>query len=556
MGALKRRGLMLAGAAMSLAVMWSGPATLRAAGDDDPAATATPIKHLVVIFQENVSFDHYFATYPWALNPPGEPAFTASPRTPTVNGLGNFRDPSAVLLYSNPNKSNPQRLARNQSHTCDQDHDYGHEQLAYDHGLMDKFVEFTGGGVPDWACIGSVTGRAQPNFAVMDYYDGNTVTALWNYAQRFAMNDNSYSTGFGPSTPGALNLVSGNTYGANCGLSNEAYPPVATACPTLAAGNPADSTPQGTSTVWDDPQGAYDICTTRDNVGMGGRNIGNLLNDAGITWGWFNGGFHTADGKPACGQKHTGQFCSPTPCSAKVDYIPHHEPFQYYVSTANPTHIPPSSVGMIGKTDQANHQYDLGDFWAAAEAGQQPAVSFLKAPGYQDGHAGYSNPLDEQVFLVNTLNRLQQLPGWRSTAVVILYDDSDGWYDHVVSPIVIQSQGPFDQLAGLYSCGSNPKQSPPAATGATAPQQTRCGYGPRQPFLVISPFARTNFVDHTVTDQASIIRFIEDNWLHGRRIGQGSADAIAGPIINMFDFDHPQDGRLLLDETTGQRIDD
>ncbi len=73
-------------------------------------------------------------------------------------------------------------------------------------------------------------------------------------------------------------------------------------------------------------------------------------------------------------------------------------PFQHYGSTANPKHLPPSSAGAIGTTDTANHQYDLSDFWAALDAGNMPAVSFLKAPGYEDGHAGYSDPLDEQHF--------------------------------------------------------------------------------------------------------------------------------------------------------------
>jgi phospholipase C len=82
----------------------------------------------------------------------------------------------------------------------------------------------------------------------------------------------------------------------------------------------------------------------------------------------------------------------------------------YYNSTANPSHLPPSSVEMIGKTDQANHQYDLSDFWNAVQVGNLPEVSFLKAPKYQDGHASYSNPIDEQIFLVNTINNIQKLP--------------------------------------------------------------------------------------------------------------------------------------------------
>ena len=90
------------------------------------------------------------------------------------------------------------------------------------------------------------------------------------------------------------------------------------------------------------------------------------------------------------------------------DYVPHHNPFQYFASTANPLHLPPTSVAMVGKTDQAKHLYDLKWFWEAARAGHLPAVSFLKAPAYQNGHPGNSNPLDEQEFLVHTLNRLQQ----------------------------------------------------------------------------------------------------------------------------------------------------
>jgi phospholipase C len=89
--------------------------------------------------------------------------------------------------------------------------------------------------------------------------------------------------------------------------------------------------------------------------------------------------------------------------------------------------------------------------------------------------------------------------------------------------------------------------------------QGRCGYGPRLPLLVISPWSKRNFVDHTVTDQSSIIRFIEDNWLNGKRIGQGSFDGIANSISNMLDFNHPLEdallaGPLFLNESTGQPI--
>jgi phospholipase C len=273
---------------------------------------------------------------------------------------------------------------------------------------------------------------------------------------------------------------------------------------------------------------------------MSGRNIGNLLNDRGVTWGWFQGGFLPPDGSNPCTASHTGADGHP-----KTDYIPHHEPFQYYASTANPQHLPPSSTAMIGHSDQANHQYDLSAFWDAVDAHNMPAVSFVKAPGYQDGHAGYSSPTLEQQFLVDTINRLEKSRDWRSTAVVIAYDDSDGWYDHQMSPIVNHSQTPADALSAPGFCGTNPP---------SGGYQGRCGYGPRLPLLVISPFAKSNFVDGTTTDQSSVLRFIEDNWGTGR-IGGASFDDKAGSLENMFSWRGSEEGpgkRLFLDPTTGQ----
>jgi phospholipase C len=233
-----------------------------------------------------------------------------------------------------------------------------------------------------------------------------------------------------------------------------------------------------------------------------------------------------------------------------ADYIPHHEPFQYYTPTANLLHTRPSSVRMIGKEgDGANHQYDADDFFAAVKAGNFPAVSFLKAPAYQDAHAGYSNPLDEQTWLVTVINFLERQPDWKSTAVIVAYDDSDGWYDHQMGPLINQSTSKVDGITGPGQCGDGTTALPgPAVDHA----QGRCGYGPRLPLLVISPFARRNYVDHSLTDQTSVLRFIEDNWLHGERVGGGSFDALAGSINNMFDFSHPDARPYILDKSTGE----
>jgi phospholipase C len=539
LGAVAVLGATGAVSAVSLA---STPATATAGSPAAPATgpagaysvvtpAATPIKHLVVIFGENISYDHYFGTYPHAANTDGSP-FQAKPGTPKVNGL------TQKLLTNNPNSYNPARLGPSQALTCDQDHGYKPEQQAFDNGKMDKFVQFT----ETASCSGTPKPYGAPGL-VMDYYDGNTVTGLWNYAQNYAMSDNSYDTNFGPSTPGAVNLVSGQDGGGY------AVNP-ATGAPVSDPGAIGSPDSQGTGTIYGDLDPAYDDCTDSSHTSASpagvatGPNIGDLLNARHVTWGWFQGGFAPTGtngaGYAVCGSSHQN-----VGGATVTDYSPHHEPFQYYKSTANPKHLPPSSVAAIGRTDQANHQYDISDFGKALSAGNLPAVSFLKAAEYQDGHAGYSDPLDEQHFVVNTINQVEKSPDWRSTAVVLAYDDSDGWYDHQNSPRV---NGSHDPALDQPLCTSAPVR--------IGTYQDRCGYGPRLPFLVISPYARTNYVSHNVTDQTSPLGFIEDNWLGGHRIGGGSFDAVTGSLDGpggLLDFrTRPHDAPVLLDPATGE----
>jgi phospholipase C len=519
--------------------------------------TATPIQHVIVLFQENVSFDHYFASYPNAANPSGEPPFYAQRGTPSVNGL------TGALLTNNPNKNNPANvpqinpflLDRTQASTCDQDHNYGDEQLAFDMGLMDMFPASVGVGENGF-CLDQYS-YGMGNGIVEGYFDGNTVTALWNYAQNFALSDNFYGTTFGPSTPGVLNLVAGTTY------------PATVSAASAKIANPTGLT--GTLTGDLDPTG--DVCSGSPTISMGGQSIGDLLRAKGLSFASFMGGFDLTitnpngttgckRSSPATAANDTKNFPpQPGDMNFTNDYIPHHAFFQYFADTANPTHarptVPPSEYGMFdAPTDAANHNYDTNDFFDALNAGNLPAVSFIKAPANMDGHAGYSDPLLEQQWLVTVVNAVQQSNFWKSTAIFITWDDSDGWYDHVIGPIVNPSawtQTAFtatsnrqnsDQLNGLGKCGNG---TPLEGI------EGRCGYGPRIPMLVISPYAKSNFVDNTLTDQSSIIRFIEDNWGLGR-IGGGSYDALAGSVDNMFDFHHPFPfGHfLILDPTTGE----
>jgi phospholipase C len=598
--------------------------------------TSTPVKHVVVIFQENVSFDHYFGTYPNAANTDGQ-KFTASPGTPAVNGLlpatassipASLRH-STNLLTSNPNQADPQRLDSSATGltvngqgqlTCDQDHNYSDEQKAFNGGKMDLFVQSVGtsGGTGP---VGNTCDAKQ----VMDYYDGNTVTGLWNYAQHYAMSDNSFNTTFGPSSPGAINLASGDT--GNVDTSHSANIP-STSTSTAPNGD-LTANGKGGYSLTSDAQPFWDDCSTRDAVAMQGQNIGDLLNRAGVSWGWFQGGFRptTSYQQALAATGQTGQststfiadqfknagFNTSVPhssnqalCNAvhpvgaalggsgqwgyKDDYIPHHEPFEYYASTANPHHLTVatangqdtlSGLAQIGHDTQSysdwtpqfntpNHNYDTSDFdqlVAAINAGQLPAsalpaVSFLKAPGYQDGHGGYSSPADEQQFIVNEINALEKSPDWRHTAVIVNYDDSDGWYDHVYSGVTNPSTSVADNLTNTTTTGPTSGKCT-AAGSSNEPlngEQGRCGFGPRLPMMVISPYSKVNSVDHNLSDQASIINFVEYNWgLHGI---SGSADQILAArdqsaglpfdLAGMFDFGSSHSSPLILDPVTGQ----
>ncbi len=511
----------------------------------DQIATATPIKHLVVIFDENRSFDHYFGTYPVAANPPGEPVFFGSPFTPKVEGL------TPLLLTHNPNLNpangvnahNPFRIDRTQANTEGQNHNYTAEQQAYDNGRADLFPKYTGNN-----SVGSGGVFGTPGL-VMGYFDGNTVTALWNYAQHFAMNDNAYTDTYGPSSPGAVAVVSGTNNGA------------------VAVGGSGGTIPdgQGGLTMIGDPDPAYDTCSSSNTVRMTSKNIGDLLNAHGITWGGFMGGFDLSavnpNGTTGCARSTYSNVLN----AAKTDYVPHHNWFQYYASTANPTHARPTSVAEIGYDDDkdgtstpVHHEYDLKDFYDAVSAGNFPSVSYVKFPAVGDAHPGNSDPLDEQTYLVTLLNFLQRQPDWKNTAVIVTYDDSDGWYDHrYASPTTASSDPTADQLNGPGIC-NGPKASPGVGVNGKA-VNGRCGPGTRIPFLLISPYARRNYVGHVRLTQSSVVRFIEDNWLNGERIGQGSNDAKAGSIMGMFDF--KRRGRelnppLFLDPNTGEPLFD
>jgi phospholipase C len=288
----------------------------------------------------------------------------------------------------------------------------------------------------------------------------------------------------------------------------------------------------GVGTVNTDPDPAYDDCSNDNGsshhnlASMQGTNVGDLLNAQGVSWGWFQGGFaattpYAGPGTHArCESAHRN-----VGGDRHEDYSAHHEGFQYYASTSNPHHLEPADVSEIGNDGQANHNYDLSWFTKALDAGNLPAVSFLKAAAYQDGHAGYSDPIDEEHFYVKYINAIMKSPYWQNTAIFIAYDDSDGWYDHVAADVTNGSTDPDEDAAWCAGSGV------PAVNGYL----DRCGPGPRLPLLVISPYARKNFISHQLSTQSSILRFIQSNWGLGS-IGDGSFADGAQNLTPLFDF--------------------
>jgi phospholipase C len=427
---------------------------------------------------------------------------------------------------------------------------------------MDQFPETT---------AGKGSGCQPDGTTVMTYFDGNTVTAMWNYAQYYAMSDNHFSTTYGPTVPGHANLIAGTTHGIII------HDPANPANPNTSGFyvNPKD---QSVTLVDANLPGYLDDCGGNSRTfEFTGKNVGDLLNEKKVTWGYFQGGFLPStpatldkDGKvltpAACNTTHNAHQMdinghtylvqNPSVNNPGVDihalardYSTGVTPFMKFASTRNPHHLRPTSPNMIGKTDQANHMYDVSDFFTSLDAGSLPSVSYVKAPVYQYGHPSSSDPLVEQGFVVETINAIQKSRFWQDTAIVIVWDDSDGWYDHVMPPVLTPSATNLDFLFGPGNCGT-PKPGADAA---------RCGLGPRQPLLVISPFAKSNFVDHTLTHQVSVLRFIEDNWKlgfidgpHAPPEGTGSVDRYANSLDNMFDFKaKPNTRPLILNAVTG-----
>ncbi|HKT73535.1 MAG TPA: acid phosphatase [Steroidobacteraceae bacterium] len=192
--------------------------------------------------------------------------------------------------------------------------------------------------------------------------------------------------------------------------------------------------------------------------------IGDLLSRRGVSWAWYAGSWKaaTADGTQANGATRNVIYTPSTP-RGSPDFQAHHHPFNYYAAFDPVAHA----------AARAAHLRDYDQLVADAAAGNLPAVTFYKPQGNFNQHEGYANLDDGDNHVADLIGKLQQSPQWQHMVIVVTYDEFGGVWDHV-----------------------------------PAPKGDLLGPGTRIPALIISPYAKHGYVDHTQYDTASILRLI------------------------------------------------
>jgi phospholipase C len=459
-------------------------ATATSAGAESPDKTRSAIKHTIVLYQENISFDHYFGTY----------------------GHGSSGIPGgSTLFHTNATQTygpySPTQLGSSQFRTCDVDHNYSDMIRMVNHGAMDQFLQFGNNKTvgPSSTCptFEAASAGAPPGTGLTAlanaYYTGTAgdpnapLQNYWKLASQYTLADNFFQGVYGPSTPGAQWLVA------------------------------------ATNNTSGDPNPIGDKCTSDYTPTINPQNIPNLGAEAtaeGTSWAWFQGGYG---------------LCTTT---AVNGYSAHHDPFQYFTSTADPMHAYAYDPRM-DYTQANRHQRDL-DVLYAALAGkpvtgqtivpQLPSISWVKAPQLEDGHPGYSGPALEDAFVGDLVAKLQASPYWKDTALFITFDETGGWWDHVAPPALRGHFAPWvNGSPNLTGCQY------PGVPGMLCGE---AGLGPRMPALIISPFARQGFIDHDLLNTASLDKWVEWNHRLPALGVWGNRDTKAGTLKDAFVFGH------------------
>jgi phospholipase C len=419
------------------------------------------INHVVVIFEENWSFDGLYGSFPGAngLANAGDHATQVD-----KNGVPYPTLPQPIDTTKSPPAPDPRFPANlpNQpfdlsqyvppdQKTGDLVHRYYQEIYQIDGGKMDKFVA--------WSDAAGL---------VMSHYDATNMPE-GKLAQQYTLADNFFHSALGGSFLNHIWLVCACT---------PVWPnaPASKVAQLDANGimvKDGSVTPDGyvinTNFTINSPHPANITDTTQLVPNQTMPTIGDRLSEKGIDWAWYSGGWNDAiAGHP----NSLFQF--------------HHQPFAFFANYAD------------GTPGRAAHLKDETDFTAALTNNTLPSVSFIKALGPDNEHPGYATLLQGQQHVADLVSSIQNSPYWNDTAIIITYDEHGGRWDHVSPPVI-----------------------------------DRWGPGSRVPAIIISPFAKKGFVDHTQYETVSILKFIETRW---GLAPLTSRDAAANGLTNAFDF--------------------
>lgn len=487
------------------------------------------INTVVVIYAENRSFDNLYGLFPGA---------NGISKAAPASYLQLDRDGKTVLATLPPVYSAPTVAASTR---------------AFVSSLPNKpfQIDAQHGGVPGGALAATVispdlvhrfynnqiqiNGGANNMFAAfsdagglsMGYYDGSSM-AMWKLAQKYTLADNFFMGAFGGSfinhfwlvcacTPSTATPPAGSVSVVDpvSGLlAFKTTPPVSAliAAPgTVYQGDlnftPIDAT-TNLSYAINTTQSPFQPSGTTPAVGgdvrlasaaaTGGaavppaqtvKTIGDTLTAKGVNWIWYAGAWKAAlaDGKQDPALARTVIYNSAT---GAANFQPHHQPFNYF-SRFDPTTT-------AGQTERAAHLKDYTDLQADIAAGTLPPVVFYKPQGSLNQHAGYTDVMSGDAHIADVISKLQASPQWKNMAIVVTYDENGGFWDHAVPP-----------------------------------KADRWGPGSRIPTIIISPYAKKNYVDSTPNDTASIIKFIT------RRFGLETlpgARKVVSDLSNAFDM--------------------
>jgi phospholipase C len=446
----------LLAATLALALLSGFPSTLHA-----QTSGLQKINHVVVIYQENWSFDSLYGKFPGAN---GIDNAGAAARQVDKDGNAYSTLPQPLNTTFSPPVVDPRfpadlanapfemsKFVNPSQLSGDLVHRYYQEQYQIDSGRMDKFVAWTDSGG-----------------LVMSYYDGTNMPE-GKLAQQYTLMDNFFHGAFGGSflnhqflicacaptwrdAPGAIVAqVDANGIMTKDGqVSPDGY--AINTSYSVNTPHPANITDQS-------------LLVPEQTA----PTIGDRLSDQGVSWAWYSGGWNTA------------LLGHPDPL-----FQSHHQPFAYYANYAD------------GTPGRAQHLKDELDFYHELASNTLPAVVFIKPLGADNEHPGYATEFNGQQHVADLVSAVQNSPYWSDSAIIITYDEHGGRWDHVAPPLI-----------------------------------DRWGPGTRVPTIVISPFARKGFVDHTQYDTSAILKLIEERW-NVQPVAE--RDANSGDLLTAFDF--------------------